>query len=399
MKNRQLNSLPERSRSRRGFLLASGAAAMLAACGGGGGGSGGGAPPSNPPAGFRDRYVPAASRFAASQHTATLAADGSVLLVGGSRGLPTLSDGIDRFDPQAATVRRIGSLPAGRSGHRATRVPSGSVVISGGLVSENDPRRVEVIDERTGLCTAGGVMSVPRVDHAAVALADGRVLMTGGYASGERAALGISDSAEIWDPQLQTTRRLVERMRMARAAHTMTLLADGRVLIVGGYTAAAAYQFAEVFDPATERFAAMGAVGAMRASHAAHAQPDGRVLILGGEATAPGSIEITPLASVVRFDPASGAFAEIAPLASARTWSASVMIPDGRVFLFGGQHAMPRYTASAECYDPSSGGRAIANLDGERALHTATRLQDGRILVAGGEAWGGGYTDTLLMYD
>ena len=212
-------------------------------------------------------------------------------------------------------------------------------MISGGLVSENDPRRVEVIDERTGLCTAGGVMSVPRVDHAAVALADGRVLMTGGYASGERAALGISDSAEIWDPQSQTTRRLAERMRMARAAHTMTLLADGRVLIVGGYTAAAAYQFAEVFDPLAERFAPAGAGGALRASHAAHAQPDGRVLILGRrDRRPPAATRSRRFPASLRFDPASGAFSELAPLASARTWAASVMVPDGRVFLFGGQH-------------------------------------------------------------
>jgi len=399
MKKHTSRTFSERTSSRRGFLLASGAAAVLAACGGGGGGSGGGAPPSNPPSGFLDRYVTAAGRFTASQHTATLAADGSVLMVGGSRGLSTLSDSIDRVDPQSLAVSRIGSLPAGRSAHRATRLPSGAVVISGGLVSEGDSRRVEVIDERTGLCTPGGTMSVPRVDHAAVALADGRVLMTGGYASGERAALGISDSAEIWDSQSQTTRRLVERMRMARAAHTMTLLADGRVLIVGGYTAAATYQLAEVFDPVTERFAPVGAGDILRASHAAHAQPDGRVLILGGETTPAGSNEITPLASVLRFDPASGAFTQLAPLAAARTWSASVMVPDGRVFLFGGQSAMPRYTASAECYDPVSGGRTIASLDGERALHTATRLADGRILIAGGEAWGAGYTDTLLRYE
>lgn len=370
---------------------------MLAACGGGGSGSG--SPPANPPAGFKDRYVPAASRFTASQHTATLAADGSVLLTGGSRGLSTLADSIDRFDPQTATVSRIGALPAGRGAHRATRVPSGAVVISGGLVSSDDPRRVEVIDERTGACTSGGTMSVPRVDHAAVALADGRVLMTGGYASGERAPLGISDSAEIWDPRSQTTRRLVERMRMARAAHTMTLLADGRVLIVGGYTAAASYQLAEIFDPVTERFAAAGAAGVLRASHAAHSLPDGRVLVLGGETSPAGTTEITPLSSVLRFDPVAETFSEIAPLASPRTWAASITVPDGRVFLFGGQQTMPRYTSSAECYDPATGGRAIASLDGERALHTATRLADGRILIAGGEATGGAYADTLLRYE
>ncbi len=60
---------------------------------------------------------------------------------------------------------------------------------------------------------------------------------------------------------------------------------------------------------------------------------------------------------------------------------------------------MPQYTASAESYDPATGGTPIASLDGGRALHTATRLASGRVLVAGGEAWGGAYTGSLLVYE
>jgi hypothetical protein len=347
---------------------------------------------------FRNHYA-AAGTFVASQHSATLAGDGSVILVGGSRGLSALSESIDRFDPRTGVTSRIGGLTSGRSAHRATRLANGAILITGGLVSQGDSRVVELIDERSGASSGSGTMSVPRIDHGAIALPGGAVLVTGGYSSGEGAVMGISDSAELWEPATQRFRRLATRMRMARAAHTMTLLPDGRVLIVGGYAAAASYQFAEIFDPQTERFAAVESNRPLRANHVAHAQEDGRVLILGGETVEAGTGAIQPLASVVRFDPATGAFSDVAPLATPRTWAASVMLPGGEVLLFGGQQEMPQYTASAESYHPSTGGTVIASLDGQRALHTATRLDSGRVLVAGGEAWGGAYTGSLLVYE
>ncbi len=348
---------------------------------------------------YRDRYAATGSAFAASQHTAVAAADGSVLLIGGSRGESTLSDAIDRFDPATGRVQRIGTLGAGRAAHKATRLADGRILLTGGLFSDTDWRRAELVDERTGQSTPAGAMSVARVDHAALLLTDGRVLVSGGYASGERAPLGISDSAELWDPATRQFRRLGVRMSQGRAAHTMTLLADGRVLIAGGYSAAADYRFAEVFDPQTERFTPVAEAQALRANHLAQRQADGRVLILGGETVSAGSDAILPLASVLRFDPASGRFETVKPLAVPRTWAAGVPLPSGALLLFGGQQAMPHYSASAERYDPATGGQLIAALDGERALHSATRLADGRVLLAGGEAWGGAFRSSLLVYE
>ncbi len=348
---------------------------------------------------YRDRYAATGSSFAASQHSAVAAADGSVLLIGGSRGEGTLSDAVDRFDPATGRVQRIGTLAAGRAAHRATRLDDGQILLTGGLFSDTQWRRAELVDERSGQSSPAGTMSVARVDHAALLLSDGRVLVSGGYASGERAPLGISDSAELWDPATRQFRRLAQRMSIGRAAHTMTLLADGRVLIVGGYSAAADYRFAEIFDPRDERFTPVADAQALRANHVAQRQADGRVLILGGETVPAGGDAILPLASVLRYDPASGRFETVKPLAVPRTWAAGVPLPSGALLLFGGQQAMPRYSASAERYDPASGGQPIATLDGERALHSATRLADGRVLLAGGEAWGGAFRSSLLVYE
>ena len=67
-------------------------------------------------------------------------------------------------------------------------------------------------------------------------LPDGRVLLVGGEDHASDDLRGLA-SAEVWNPATDTFARagvLVD----ARTGHTATLLADGRVLIVGGTTAA-----------------------------------------------------------------------------------------------------------------------------------------------------------------
>jgi Galactose oxidase, central domain len=349
---------------------------------------------------FRDRYQLGATPFAASQHAAVAAADGSVLLIGGSRGEFTISDAIERFDPATGQIRRIGTLPpGGRALASATRLANGQILLAGGVSSSTDWRRADFVDERTGLVTPAGSLSVVRVEHAAVRLADGRVLVTGGHSAGEQARLGVSDSAEIWEPSTGTFRRLARPMRIARASHSATLLPDGRVLIAGGYSTAAGYVFGEIFDPRDESFTALPDVQPLRALHAALATDDGRVLLLGGETAIPGEEEPLPTASVLRFDPATLRFTRLPSLTLPRTMVRAALLPDGRALLFGGQHQLDRYAESAELYDPALGGRQIAALDGERALHTVTRLASGRVAVIGGERKDGGWAQNVLIYE
>lgn len=348
---------------------------------------------------FRDRYAVTAGRFTGSQHAAVAAADGTVVLIGGSRGESTLSDAVDRFDPRTGLFTRIGKLAGGRALHRALRLPDGRILVSGGATSDGDGRRAELIDERTGAVSTTGAMNAPRIDHAAVLLPDGRVLVTGGSTTGELPRKAISDTAELWEPTTQSFRRVTQRMSTSRAAHTMTLLADGRVLIVGGYGLGIAYRFAEIFDPRDESFTPLVASLPLRANHAAHAQPDGRVLILGGETTGATAQAVVPVASVLRFDPVNSGFAELAPLAAPRTLAGTALLPSGQVLLFGGQHDPSRNSSGAERYDPATGSQPIASLDSERAWHSVTRLASGRILIAGGEGASGAYALTALVYE
>jgi hypothetical protein len=188
-------------------------------------------------------------------------------------------------------------------------------------------------------------------------------------------------------------------MAMGRAGHSMSLLADGRVLIVGGYADSAHHVFAESFDPRDETLTAVASdTLPVRAHHAAHVDAQGRVLILGGETVTRGPGP-EPVASVLRYETRAGRFVELPPLRAPRTLASTAMLPSGEVLLIGGQVAPDRDSASAERYDPAHGGEPIATMPDERGWHTVTRLASGRVLVVGGEAMGGGYAPTALVYE
>jgi hypothetical protein len=349
--------------------------------------------------GHRDRYVSVGSLLA-TQHEAVAMPDGAVLIIGGSRAEGVLSHRITRFDPQSRSLQEFGLLQIGRADHRATLLADGSVLVTGGEASLPGAERIERIDPRTGIAGAAGTLVSKRSSHTATRLADGRVLITGGYSSG---AASVLDHVELWDPMTQTSRLLPARMATPRAAHTASLLADGRVLIVGGYAPPGpSYVLAEIFDPRRESFTAViapvGVTDRMRLLHSAHAQPDGGILIVGGEHYDHATGVSSPLAEVLRYDPASGRIAASGALLGPR----SAVVGDrigSRVLLFGGLGANDTRLANAELVEPGRPARPLAALPGKRAWHTATRLSDGRVLIVGGEDDQRNYVPSVILYE
>jgi hypothetical protein len=345
------------------------------------------------PVQYRDRYRDTGTGLRSRGHSATLAGDGTVVVIGGSRGLSILSNSIDRFDPRTGNFAPIGALANGREGHRTVRLMNGKLLVVGGETVLAD-WRAELVDERTGAVEPAGSPSVPRYSHSAVALPDGRVMIAGGFTMGEGAGFGISRSAEIWDPATRVFRRLASALRTARAGHGATLLPDGRVLLAGGFSEDANYSFAEIFDPATETFSIAAAVdNRQRGNLGVALLPDGSVLMIGGE-----TAQTEPLAFVQRFR-ATG-FDVLAGLVRPRTLTEPVVIRDGRVLLFGGEIGPGNITTdTAESYSAANGGFPIASLPEPRVGLTATRLNDGRVLIVGGESANGALIPSALLYE
>jgi hypothetical protein len=340
------------------------------------------------PVSFRDRYQTLATAFRVQYHAAATLGDGSVLIIGGSRGSSISSDAIDRFDPSTRLFTRFGSLSSGREGHSAVRLAGGGVLVAGGTPSLAVAPSAELIDERTGTVVPAGQFVRTRQGMALVALADGRALVVGGEGR---------DTVEIWEPATRSFRLVVARMSHARHHPSATLLADGRVLVLGGHHEAQTHVMGEIFDPRNESFTPLiDAMGERRLLHEAHRLSNGQVLAVGGELSEQG--RIVPLPGVLRFDPAANTLSVVRQLDRARTVVRSVLLPDDEVLIFGGQTDGERATASAVGVR-ASGVRPLAPMPAARLFQTVSRLADGRILIVGGNDVNANPVTPVLIYE
>src|SRR5512140_26592 len=125
-------------------------------------------------------------------------------------------------------------------------------------------------------------------------------------------------------------------MHAARGHHTATLLPDGRVLIAGGYDEpTTCLAGAELYDPATGSFTVTGSLANARASHTATLLPSGKVLVTGGISFGPAGGP-PYLASAELYDPATGTFAPTGAMATPRSGHTATLLQDGRVLIVGG---------------------------------------------------------------
>ncbi len=318
-------------------------------------------------------------------HTATLLADGCVLVVGGYAldDVPLASAAL--YDPKTDAFNLTGSMATARGFHTATLLDDGRVLITGGgpTAWNNNGALLtsaELYDPTSGTFSPTGSMATPREGHTATLLGDGRVLIVGGIDLNGHAVT----SAELYDPTTGTFSPTGSRAA-ARGFHTATLLADGRVLIAGGAPAAWVSIFglasAEIYNPTTGTFSATGSMTTGRGFHTATLLADGRVLIAGGDD------DVGGLASAEIYNPTTGTFSPTGSMSTPREFMTATLLADGRVLIAGGggDYTNLNFLASAEIYDPTTGTVTLTGSMAEaRTYHTATLLPDGRVLVTGG---------------
>jgi hypothetical protein len=183
--------------------------------------------------------------------TATLLPHGTVLVAGGSSGPAPLASA-ELYDPISGTWTATGNMLEVRSRHTATLLPDGTVLVTGGISTSSGSydalTSAELYDPGSGTWTATGNMIEVRSGHTATLLPDGRVLVTGGISSIRRGYDPLA-SAELYDPYPGSW-TATGSMAAGRQYHTATLLGDGRVLVAGGYgTSSHILASAERYDP------------------------------------------------------------------------------------------------------------------------------------------------------
>ena len=117
--------------------------------------------------------------------------------------------------------------------HTATRLPDGKVLVVGGFIDDNfsvTTAAAELYDPATGFFSPAGDLAQARGNHRAVLLANGKVLVVGGLTSGNT----MTASAELYDPATDVFTP-TGSMSIPRAGFSANLLPSGEVLVVGGY--------------------------------------------------------------------------------------------------------------------------------------------------------------------
>jgi hypothetical protein len=254
----------------------------------------------------------------------------------------------------------------------------------------------------TGDFQAVGSMNIRRGGHTATLLPDGKVLVTGGDNTANAAP--FLNSAELYDPASMTF-YLTGAMSIGRGGHTATLLPNGKVLVVGGldrwgtnHTLASA----ELYDPASGQFApTAGSLITKRNFHTATLLNTGKVLIAGGAYTdTPGYWTYIPSAEL--YDPDTGTFSATGNLNTPRFWNSATLLDSGKVLIAGG-NSYDTVQTSSELYDPTTGTFAYSGSFATPRLTTTAglALPNNTVLFPAGANFDGGATilNSVERYD
>jgi N-acetylneuraminic acid mutarotase len=312
-------------------------------------------------------------------HTATLLKNGEVLVAGG--GNATILTSAELYNPATGKWAVSGSMTTARTAHTATLLASGEVLVAGGLSNGSAPwspsctASAELYNPSTGQWTTTGSMTEPRDSHTATLLNDGTVLIAGGLCND-----GFTypdSSAELYEPSTGTW-KATGSMNVARVNTAATLLPNGRVLIAGGNSTSSGGRSAELYDHG--HWTLTGSMNVYRPNLTATPLSNGDVLVFGGTQLASSANEF--------YSPATDTWTRTGEfgVAPSRIGHTLTLLGTGEALVAGGRDKYS-FTSYSRLYDsatnswPFTGAGHMKNV---RSGHTATLLPNGQVLVAGG---------------
>ncbi|CAF5034708.1 unnamed protein product, partial [Rotaria sp. Silwood1] len=197
-------------------------------------------------------------------HTASVLANGKVLVAGGNgydaNGYRSYLSSSELYDPETGIWTKTGNMSAIRYDHTASVLANGKVLVAGGhgydgYGSWGPLYSSELYDPATGIWTKTGNMTVGRSYHTASVLVNGKILVASGDGYDGYYYWGLLNSSELYDPATGIWTK-TGNMNIERRYHTASVLADGKVLVAGGYrTGGYSYgenlNSTELYDPTT----------------------------------------------------------------------------------------------------------------------------------------------------
>lgn len=225
-----------------------------------------------------------------------------------------------------------------------------------------------------------GSLNTARVSHAATLLSSGQVLVEGG--SNGSGALG---SAELYDPAAGKW-TVTGSMKTVRYAQTATLLQNGEVLVAGGLISISVTGVvscsagAELYNPSNRQWTTTGSMKTARYQHAASLLDNGQVLVAGGfGCSSGGSVELN---SAELYDPSTGAWSATGSMNFARASTQATLLQNGDILMPGG-NAGSSGDNTAEVYSNGTWTLTSSTRFVHNSAHAAP-LTNGDVLIFGG---------------
>lgn len=269
----------------------------------------------------------------------------------------------------SGTWSTTGTLNIPRTGHTATLLANGQVLVVGGQNSAGTLITAELYNPATGTWSTTGTTATPRIDHTATLLTNGQVLVAGGFVGFGSNGSEYTATAELYNPSTgkwSTT----GSMTKARGNAGAVLLPNGQVLVAGGAsTDGSAGASSELYNPATGKWTATGTMPISESAPATLLQ-SGLVLVAGGD-----SGEI--------YNPSTGKWTATPRLYyTDATGNSAAALTNGSGLLYGNH--LPSYTGQS--YNPvtNTWSRTLGNNYTGVDFGPLVALANGNVLLAGG---------------
>lgn len=337
--------------------------------------------------------------------------------------------------PVGRFTRECATLATPRSGHTATVLPSGAVVVAGGadfagtsLASVeviSFPAQATSVGDVIAVVTSSGVFRLPRTNHAAVLTPMGQVVVSAGEQRTGPSRVAQLSTVLFLDPALGFLSGALGAPQLPPAprSHHEAVLLDGGVFLVGGKTSNGPVAAVERIDLQTLQFTRVGALPDARLSSAVGVV-GANILVAGGHDDAgvvSAFLDVLPRGDVVhtvrrtlrlaRSQAAVAAVGERAllvggvgaqgALISEAEWLTADAEPvpgptlsphvepcavalGERVLVLGGS-AGAGLTAAAELVGADGTVETLTFPGQPRVGHRCVRLHDGSALIVGGE--------------
>lgn len=245
------------------------------------------------------------------------------------------------------------------------------------------PAALEQVSHQSGGTWVPGTFSWPNAGIAAKSSSGGFQLKA------SSTYLGVSVQSEPFSvtvlPDPRGNFSDTSPMLAARKGHSATLLPDGRVLIAGGRDSTGRLASAEVYSPTSRSFLPTGSMLTARSGHTATLAGDGTVLIVGGE----GPNDTQGICEL--YNPTTGMFSQTngTKVSLPQRWGHSASrLPDGSIVVAGGISSISSLALDeVDIFDPSQGGFLgyASGLFYARSRHTATPTGSGVLVLVGGD--------------